>query len=197
MVTQLLRAMTKRGLNSNASNTSSHTRFASPPIRGKRGERREQRKRASKLHKLSASPHPPPAAASSRCSGYCWWGREEGRSGAVFFLPQEEGGRARRSERRLQRAPVVRSSSGDAKRRDADSNGSDGARRGGDALGAGREGKGRRRIVDVVKLQLSYTPASSPRLPPRSLSHSWPVCLRRLQHGRMDYKPTDCGNCFL
>ena len=59
----------------------------------------------------------------------------------MFFLPQEEGGRARRSERRLQRAPVVRSSSGDAKRRDADSNGSDGARRGGDALGAGREGK--------------------------------------------------------
>ena len=78
----------------------------------------------------------------------------------MFFLPLEEGGSARRRERRFQRAPVVRSSSGDAKRRDADSNGSDGARRGGDALGAGREGKGRRRIVDVVKLQLSYTPAS-------------------------------------
>ena len=121
-----------------------------------REARREQRKRASKLHKLSdrppaCSPARPPA--SSRCSDYCcWWGAK----------PCSSTGRG--WERRPERAPVVGGRDAKRRRRDADR--------------AGREREGRR-IVDVVKLQLSYTPASSPppsspafRLLPLSRSHS-------------------------
>ena len=146
--------MTKRGLNSNASNTT-----LASLLRGWKEERRgENRERGQASctssptdRPLACSPARPPA--SSRCSDYCcWWGAK----------PCSSTGRGR--ERRLERAPVVGGRDAKRRRRDADR--------------AGREREGRR-IVDVVKLQLSYTPASSPppsspafRLLPLARSHS-------------------------
>ena len=120
----------------------------------KRGEERtekEGKQAAQALRPPACSPARPPA--SSRCSDYCcWWGAK----------PCSSTGRGR--ERRPERAPVVGGRDAKRRRRDADR--------------AGREREGRR-IVDVVKLQLSYTPASSPppsspafRLLPPSRSHS-------------------------
>ena len=201
--------MTKRGLNSNASNTSSLarslTRFASPPIRGKR----EQRKRASKLHKLSASPpaSPPPPAGVLMQRRLLLVG-----SDAVFFHRKRASDAS--NARPLFTAETPNDADSDAAAASGRPRGAEGGREGGGGRHTRRrpgreEGSGRRRIVDVVKLQLSYTPARR-RLPPPSLSLSRTLSRtlglsvavrRRLQHGRMNYgrthRPTDCGNCFL
>ena len=146
--------MTKRGLNSNASNTTlaSLLRGWKEERRGENRERGQASCTSSPTARLLARP-PARPPASSRCSDYCcWWGAK----------PCSSTGRGR--ERRPERAPVVGGRDAKRRRRDADR--------------AGREREGRR-IVDVVKLQLSYTPASSPppsspafRLLPLSRSHS-------------------------
>ena len=217
-----------RSLAHSLTHSLTHSLRFSSPIRGKREREREREReeRTEKEGKQAAQALRPPAGVLMQRRGgvgYCWCGGQE----RSRVLPQEEGGWAGgRGTTPRTRAPVVRNR--DAKRRDADSSSqtaAEGGREGGGAARGdgrrrtrrrpGREGKGgrRRRIVDVVKLQLSYTPASSPRslacsLSLSALSHSLALlaCVSPAfatwayelpTHAQTDKATTDRGNCFL